>query len=165
MELFVYQKSSIVSSLSPDVIQARLEGEISRPVYGFKRLFSRSPGTAFTGKIQNNIFAVMPTISGRNSFLPQIKGSITPYLTGSLVHVKFKIHPITVIVTIAFTGLFGSAWIADLNKTKYSYSATNVVPFVIFLFMLLLAVIELKRQSAKALNILTEIAEGEPFIE
>lgn len=165
MDLFVYQKSTIVSSLSPDVIQAKFEGEISRPVYGFKKLFSRSPTTAFTGKIQNSIFAVMPTISGRNSFLPQIKGSITPYLTGSMVYVKFKIHPAVVIFIVAWTGFLGSAGIADLNKGTKPYSGTDLVPFGMILFLLVFAVIELKRQSAKAINILIDITEGEPFTE
>lgn len=165
MDLFVYQKSSIVSSLSPYVIQAKLEGEISRPIYGFKRLFSRPPDTAFKGKIENSSFAVTPVILGRNSFVPQITGSITPYLTGSMVYVKFKIHPAVVIFIIAWTGFLGSAGIADLNKSTKPYSGTDLVPFGMILFLLLFAVIELKRQSAKAINILIDITEGEPFIE
>jgi Na+/proline symporter len=153
--------------LTREIAQTQLEKEIERPIYGFKRLFSRPSGTSFTGKIANGSFKVIPTISGRNSFLPQIKGSIMPYLTGSLIYIKFKMHWIVIIFICAFCGGIGVAAISDLNKNTNheQFKGTALIPFGMILFLIVFAIVEFKSQSLKAKNRLLEITEGELFTE
>jgi hypothetical protein len=167
MNLLPVENFCIISPLTREIAQAQLEKEIERPIYGFKRLFSRPSGTSFTGKIANGSFKVIPAISGRNSFLPQIKGSIKPYLTGSLIYIKFKMHWVVIIFICAFCGGIGVAVISDLNKNTNheQFEGTALIPFGMILFLIVFAIVEFKSQSLKAKNRLLEITEGELFTE
>lgn len=61
-------------------------------------------GKLFWGSVTGNTFKVMPVIAGRNSFLPVIKGEITP---GNLSIVVIKMRPhYALIALFAFVTLF-----------------------------------------------------------
>lgn len=160
MNLILFEDFSIISPLSAEMVQTEVEKQIEKPVYSLKRIFSKPSERYFTGKISNCSFKVIRQISGRNSFLPLIKGSIKPYLDGSLIHIRFKMHPIIICM---LCGIAGTGLYEIFNQ--HQFKETDIVPFLVILLFLVFAITEYKSQCSKAKDRLLEITEGEIFTE
>lgn len=136
MRLLPYENFYLLSQIKPADLQARLEKEVE-PVVGFsfKRLFSRSSSFYFSGYTVNGIFQIKRVIFYRNSFLPRIYGEIEPYLNGSQIHIKMRMHVLVIVFMSIWLGgvLFGA--IAFLiGNIIYGFNITSLIPVVMFLF-------------------------------
>jgi hypothetical protein len=91
------------TSLSPHEVTERLRTRIRAPRRFFESirnsfrlgsfLPSKNLDQPLIGTIDNNTFRVRRDIHYRNSFLPLVRGRITPTSTGSHISVKMFIHP------------------------------------------------------------------------
>jgi hypothetical protein len=100
MWLLPYQNFYIVSQLKPDMAMQRLNENINPPPLGnyFKRTFFRNTyGRIFNGSQSSNVFKIIPTTHGRNSFLPLTRCVVTDYGKGSKINIRLKLHPIIII--------------------------------------------------------------------
>jgi hypothetical protein len=165
MKFLPYEDFYIITGLKPNEVQQRLENEVSP---GDGRLFkfgsfSSPSGTYFEGFAVNGMFEVKHSISYRNSFLPQIKGTTEAYLNGSRVHVKMKM--------LAFVTVFMCFWMSFVTLaavvvlstaiSKKQFNAVALMPFVMFLFGYALTMGGFKYESRSAKYKLLEILDGE----
>ena len=163
MNPFPFERCYIISQFTPDAIVTRLEEEIKKPVYSVKMIFSKPTGAYFKGKITNDAFKVIPVISGRNSFIPQISGTITPYLNGSQIYVRFKMHIIIIIFFIAMFTFVGYETMLSINKDIGLNQSTDAdfIPPVVMLCIIVFGIVEFKSQCRRAKDKLIEITDGE----
>jgi len=92
MKYLPYNRFYVDSPFKPDEAQQALGKEVSPRSTKFLNLGSSVNGTYFMGYISNNQFQFEPEIEGRNSFNPQISGTITAHQNGCRVYVKMGLH-------------------------------------------------------------------------
>ena len=162
MKFLPFENFYIITNLKPEQVQARLEKEVEpNKGFSFSNLFSRSD-RAFTGYIVNGTFEFKRIISYSNSFLPQIKGSTEPWMNGSRVHIKMRMHNAVIGFMCLWLGmalLFGVGFLVqELNKGPFE--VVDLAPFLMFGFGYVLATGGFKFESTKAKNMLLEILNG-----
>ena len=62
----------------------------------------------FIGTLNGAVFRMRRDIRGINSFLPQIRGSITAVPAGTKVIVNMYIHPVTAVLVLCWFGAIGT---------------------------------------------------------
>ena len=72
-----FDNYKLLTKLTETEVKDRI-GSITQPRKTF-RLFSRTREKSYQGKFNDDTFKIGSIISGRNSFLPIIKGSISTY--------------------------------------------------------------------------------------
>ncbi|WP_295652305.1 hypothetical protein [uncultured Mucilaginibacter sp.] len=163
MKFFPQENIYIISSLKPDEIQSRLEKRISAPPSIKISLWSNTISEAdFEGYVLNGIFKLKPIITYRNSFIPVIEGSISPYLDGSRIHVKMGlIDAIKVFMSVwlSFAGIgFISMLISQILSS--SLSAVVLIPLGMFSFGYGLTNFSFKMESKSNIDTLLRVCEG-----
>ena len=92
------------SDLNPVQAMESLASKVSRGQW-----FSR-PKTPFVGSVSGERFRITRVVGGRDSFNPMIYGRIKDSPNGSCVRVVMAIHPIVLVLMIAWSiGLISSA--------------------------------------------------------
>ena len=74
-------------------------------------------GRPFIGIVEGDSFSVRRDIHYRNSFLPRIRGRITPATCGSTVQVSMTLHP--------FVGLFMIFWLGAVGAGTFNAFYSN----------------------------------------
>ena len=116
----------------PHILNERLRS-IVRGELGFKEYFQRTlswqktTGLPFIGRVQDDSFSLRRDIRGRNSFLPRIRGHVTPTQTGTRISVLMFIHPFVAFFTTLWLGIVGYGAFTDS-------SASAVVLWAMFAF-------------------------------
>lgn len=64
-------------------------------------IFNPAETRVYEGQIIDHTFSIRRIIRYRNSFLPRIKGVITPDINGSIISVKMRLH-IVIIIFVTF---------------------------------------------------------------
>jgi len=136
MKLLPYENFHIISKLTPGEIVEKLK-EVTRPNTGYAVNLSginpNGPNTTFKGFINSSDFKFEPAIIYRNSFLPQITGSIEPFGEGSRVDIKMALYtPIGIIVGIllSIAGFFCIKFFPHLISDNHT--ETDIIPFLFF---------------------------------
>jgi len=103
-----FRLSETLSIESPakksDVIEM-LKNKIE-PIKYFRWFYT---GNGFEGKVYDDGFKIQRIISGRNSFLPIIIGKIKNTSTGSIIHIKMRLHYLVTAfmsIWLSMAGLF-----------------------------------------------------------
>jgi hypothetical protein len=81
----------------------------------------------FIGSVQDESFKIRRAIRYRNSFLPMIRGRVTPNGVGAHVSVTMFIHPLVALFMIFWLGVVGYGAI-------YVPSASLMIPRGMFIF-------------------------------
>lgn len=163
MKYLPYEHFYIDTQLKPNEVQKIMEKEISPRSNRFLDFGRSTEGTYFKGYVMNGEFQFEPDISGRNSFNPQIKGSISAYENGSRVIVKMTIHPgVWVFIGFAFffltiTGL--SMVVSEMKKGQIGFPV--FAPLLMLAFIYLLTILCYKSESIPAKHKLTGLLKGE----
>lgn len=163
MILLPYENFYIITKLKPEEVDSKLQQEVSppRPIFNFS-LFSSSQNTYFEGYAANGTFEIKRAINYRNSFLPQIKGTIEAWPGGSRVHIKMSMMILVTIFMCFWLSFAAIAGFAFLNQeiNKEHYSAGDFAPFGMFFFGYALAMGGFKYESRKAKAFLMEMLDG-----
>lgn len=116
-------------------------------------------GRPFIGIVDGDSFSVRRDIRYRNSFLPRIKGRITPATCGSTVQVSMALHPLV--------GLFMMCWLgaAGAGALNAFYSnRSDVAPILIlagmFVFGTALTIIGFYPEAIKARRLLEQAIQS-----
>ena len=87
----------------------------------------------FVGSVQDESFELRRDIRYRNSFLPMIRGHITPNGVGTRVCVTMFIHPLVALFMIFWLGMVGFGAVS-------TRSASSIIPGGMFIFGVALTV-------------------------
>jgi hypothetical protein len=139
----------------PPVVVERLRSIVrDKPTIGesFRRMWPfGNPVTApFTGSILDESFKIQRDIRYRNSFLPMIRGRVTPDGFGSRVEVIMFIHPLVALFMIFWLGMvaFGAFSIR---------SASSLIPAGMFVFGMALTFGAFIPEAIKAKRLISEV--------
>lgn len=157
MKFLPFKSFSITTQLDPGEVEVALQNDIS-PGNG---IFSPVP--YFKGYVINGVFVIKPDIViGRNSFIPEIKGSIFGDLNGSKVVVKMRLFPVVIVfacLILGFIFTFGAT--ALINNSKIGiFKPISFIPFIIMLAIYALAIGIFTQESRKATARLLELLNG-----
>jgi len=121
----------------PEEVVRRLQRLVRYPPPGFlqtPKFLSPDDGNYFAGKIEGHRFRLQRIISGRNSFLPQVRGRISTPGGGTQVRVTMFMHPLVYIFMLFWLSIVGS-----VAATAYDAGGQNFWgPLAMFLFGLVL---------------------------
>jgi len=163
MILLPYEIFFIKTNLKADVVEERLRQEATPGSSGFLSLFKNTSDTYFEGFAVNGVFELKRNINYRNSFLPQITGTIEQCPDGSRVHVKMTMW---IFVTVFMCIWLGSALIGGFLMVLQAagqgkLTAVDFAGFGMFLFGYALMMGAFKFESIKTRTYLLELLEGE----
>jgi len=156
--IFPYRTLMIETSLSPAEVRERLERDVAPREAGL-RLF-RSRDGRFNGSVSETGFDIRRTISGRNSWLPNVVGTIQATAFGSRVYVRMK--------PPQMVNVFMALWLGTVALMAIPFAIAlpfplAIVPFVMFGFGLALPKLGFGIEAGHAETFLYEalpVAEG-----
>ena len=89
--LIPYQKIELWSAASPSDFLARLRRLTAGP----------SDEAPFQGVVGSDSFRLLPTIKGRNTYLPWLRGRVVASPTGTLITMRATLHPVAALFMTA----------------------------------------------------------------
>ena len=152
-----FYRCQIDSPLPAQSVLQRLRALI-RDKPGFwqsiKESFGNRPEVSrpFIGKIEGDKFRMYRDIRYRNSFLPQVRGSVVSTSRGSRISITMHLHPLVALFVLYWLGSMGGYTIAAFGAGK----GFNVIPALAFLFGIGLTVGSFYPEALKARRILTQ---------
>jgi hypothetical protein len=163
MKWLPYEKFYIVTGLSPDAAQTDLESEVSpdAALVLFPRFRRRREGS-FLGTVANGAFHIRPQAFNGNLFLPNIRGAISPWLSGSRIQLVMRPHPLAPLLTfgwVIWAALFGIAILSSNPNIHFGGFATLVCVLMVFGYLYLMR--SFISASRKAVKTLAEILQGD----
>lgn len=147
----------IETSLSPAEVHERLEKDVAPREGTLLRVFEVG---MYRGRVDETGFDFRRIISGRNSFLPNVAGSIEATAFGSRIHVRMSMP--------AFVTAFMAVWLGmvALMAIPFAFAMPfpfNVLPFGMLVFGTLLPKLGFSSEANLAERFLAEalpLAEG-----
>ncbi|MFD0930970.1 hypothetical protein ACFQ0R_00005 [Psychroflexus salinarum] len=114
MKIIPSDKIEILTTLSNQEVRKILKENI-RPKKVLKFGFSESQDKElFEGKFEQDRFEIQRIITGRNSFLPQIKGQIQPNINGTKLVADLKVHRFVIVFMLFWLTFIGLAFIIGI---------------------------------------------------
>ena len=117
----------------------------------------------YHGCVSTDSFSIERCISGRNSFLPKIKGVYTGDSEGTIINTTMKLNELVLIIMaiwLAITALICFV-VTYAMITQMYFSIEMLIPFGMFFFGLGLSTISFKYECNKSKVFLQEIFEAE----
>ena len=144
-----------------DLIQ-RLKDNIE-PVRIRFGLFNRRETKPYQGKVVGPTFTISRIISYRNSFLPQISGSIENTFSGSLIRVKMRLHIAVIIFLCIWCGIMGSVGFVFLSQTfgSPSFDPMMLIPLGMLVVVYVVVMLAFKYESKQSIADLQSLFEAE----
>ncbi|OCR02239.1 hypothetical protein BCD67_10840 [Oscillatoriales cyanobacterium USR001] len=155
--MFPYEKFTINSFLNPHLVRQKLLDVVEPPKairWGFRQ--SEKP---YEGEIGEHSFMITRIINYRNSFLPVIKGKISPEGMGSKIEIEMKLHTFVFVFILFWLGMVGNICIFSLISIIYekNFSSGTIIPFLMFIFVFLLTSIAFKTEANIAKKFLIDL--------
>jgi hypothetical protein len=125
MMFIPYKRAEMATPLAVDEIVKRLSQsvEMRKSIW----LSPYRPKAEYWGMVSAEEFQISRSIRGRNTYLPLITGRFTPSASGTVVSARLTLHPVAVIVLLAF---FGSAELLSI-RARDGYGLSLFIAFVI----------------------------------
>ena len=158
--MFPTQRFTIHSSLSPELVRQKLLDIVQPP--GKNRWNRRNPEKPYEGEVGEHSFQIIRIINYRNSFLPVIKGRITPEGMGSQIDIEMTLHPFVFIFMLIWLGMVGQMGILFLVATiaEGTFEPAALVPVAMFIFGCLLTVLGFKPEADRTQKFLQHLLES-----
>lgn len=157
MPLLPYRKLELQSPLSAAVAMQILADSVEP-----KRWFRFGPGMRpFEGTVAGLAFAMRRTDSSRNSFLPQIRGTITPNSGGSCIALTMRLHLGTLLFLLFwFSGLL----VVTLGFANAAFNEAAgwvaAPPLGMFLFVWVLSASAFSLEARRTQELLTFLLDA-----
>ena len=114
MNIIPSDKIEILTTLSNQEVRKILAENI-RPKKGLKIGFNKpQEKELFEGTFEQDRFEIQRIITGRNSFLPQIKGQIKPNINGTKLEADLKVHTFAIVFMLFWLTFVGFAFILGI---------------------------------------------------
>ncbi|SHM19843.1 hypothetical protein SAMN05444360_1099 [Chryseobacterium carnipullorum] len=156
MKYLPFERIIYRTNLSEQEIITRLSGFVEPKKFGFGRTSSKE----YEGFINNNCFEINRMINYRNSFLPQIKGTIQKGNYGTQIEVTMKLH-VFVFVFLLFWCGFVMFFLISLCLVQQKISVFFLVPVGMLLFVYALTMFGFKTESKESKEFLKKSFESE----
>lgn len=101
MNLYPKDTFEVDTTMPATEIVSALDAEVEPPKW-FR--WQSSSGKKFRGKFSIDGFKIMRIINYRNSFLPVIKGTVNPTMSGSRISVTMRLHWLVAIFMLFWFG-------------------------------------------------------------
>jgi hypothetical protein len=117
----------------------------------FRRMwpFGNPIGAPFIGSVQDESFKIRRDIRYRNSFLPMIRGRVTPNGVGARVYVTMFIHPLVALFMIFWFGVVGYGAVSVP-------STSSMIPGGMFIFGIALTLGAFIPEAIKARRLISD---------
>ncbi|MCI4668895.1 MAG: hypothetical protein MRZ79_12230 [Bacteroidia bacterium] len=165
MNYLPVRKLTYNTKLSYEEVRIRLNEhvEAQKPLRPVGYLFRKKDHKAYEGFIKKENFQVSRIIHSRNSFIPQIKGTIEPTNQGSKIHVKMQLHELVLIFMAVWMGGTGLAFFAFLWSAIKAevHFLVPLAPLGMMLFGYLLATIAFNFEADNSTKFFEKIWEAE----
>lgn len=151
------------SKLKESELLQRLEDSIER-VKAFRfGLFNRKDTKPYQGKIVGHSFNISRIISYRNSFLPQISGTIENTFSGSLIRVKMRLHVAVIIFLCIWGAIMGGVCILFLSQAFGStdFDPMMLIPLGMLVVFYVVIMLAFKYESKQSIADLQSLFEAE----
>ncbi|KPM32568.1 Hypothetical protein I595_986 [Croceitalea dokdonensis DOKDO 023] len=117
---------------------------------------------SFEGTLFGNNFQIQPVIKGKNSFSPQIKGTITDSANGTTILMDLKIHRFVIVFMAFWLGGVGLGFVGTIygilrQETNPLFA---VVPLVMLAFGIGLAFFGFNSEKEKSIAKIKQIVDG-----
>lgn len=109
----------------------------------------------FIGKVEGNVFRIRRDIHYRNSFLPLVRGSVTPSSNGTKVSISMHLHPFVALFMLFWLGGVGSGMIAAVTSQSGNIGAA-LFPGGMFAFGIVLTAGGFYPEAFKARRLLEQ---------
>jgi hypothetical protein len=164
-----YEHYTLITKLSPDVARKRLAENIEPPKIAITQIFKSTYTKPYKGHFSNNSFEMSRVITGRNSFLPIIRGWVSPQMTGAQIFITMRPVIAVIIFMFFWLGVVGLVclggiiiFIAHFKQILHNgFSPAAVIPYGMFAFGYLLCTLSFKYESKKSKAFLANLLEGE----
>jgi len=153
----------ISTSLSKTEVNKKLQKNIqAKRAFEF-RLTPPKNQKFFEGKLEGNNFQIQRIISGRNSFVPQIKGSFKESVTGTKITMDLKIHGFVIAFMALWLSGVGLALLGILYGviTQGIDPLLAIGPIIMFAFGIGLVHFGYKLEKEKSISVLKKLVEGQ----
>ncbi|TAL38953.1 MAG: hypothetical protein EPN97_03175 [Alphaproteobacteria bacterium] len=165
--IFPSRKLALKSPFPPADTARLLQGAV-RPRRGWwSQVWSRGAGN-FMGEVTENSFDIVRDIPGRNSFLPNVRGTIVSDIVGSRINVYMKMHASTtgfMAIWLFFTvfGLLdaGRVWYGAWKAGKHMDPHFCIIIGSMAVFGFLLMHFSFRPEAKRAENFLKETLKAE----
>ncbi len=156
-------KFDIISPLKVTEVNYTLAQITNLPISGsfLRKIFiRRNKSRPFSGSVSDGAFKIVPQVTGRNSFLPLISGSVEAHNDGSIIHVNMKLHPIALVAISAFVlGITGAAT-NEIIKKGIPINFQDLIPYMIAGILIFMTWYFFREESRKAKQELLLIVQG-----
>lgn len=159
-----FEKITIESGLKASEVEERLLAITETDPEKRKRNWltgTMKSDKAFEGSIYEGRIVLTPIINYKNSFLPDISGTIKPLTFGSEIDLTLKLAtPIIIFGAIWFgaVGLVSLVFIVNLLSGKFDF--VSLVPFTMLLFGYFVFTLGFKKESSKSRKKIMEVVKG-----
>lgn len=154
------EKFTIYTSLAPDLVCEQLLQVVEpRKTFRWNR---RHPDKPYEGEIGEHSFQIIRIINYRNSFLPLIKGRITPSEMGSKIEVEMSLQPFVFVFMLVWLGMVGQFGVIFLISSiaEGKFEPAALIPVGMFMFGCLLPLIGFKPEAARSKQFLEQLLES-----
>lgn len=166
MNILPYENYSIHTTLKTAQILSKLDENIDTKNTSIFTFIGKST-KPYRGKIFDNSFEMFRVINYRNSFLPQITGTIEDSFTNRTIHIKMKPYTLVIIFMIFWLSSIAIATIAmftgampSIDSESASIAAfTKFIPLLMLVFGSVLPVLAFKYESNKSKKFLSSLFE------
>lgn len=162
MKYLPFERIIFNTNLSEQEVMTRLSDFVEP-----KKFFSWKHTKDYEGSVDTNSFDISRVIKYRNSFLPQISGSIQKNNYGTQIQVTMKLHIFTFFFLIVWCLMASSFFMMILIKEIEDQKITGffLIPLIMLLFMYGLTMAGFKIESKKSKEYLRKAFEAEIRIE
>ncbi len=162
MKIIPSEKIELITELSKQEVRTILNKNI-RPKRGIAFSFDKPKETKlFEGKFEQDRFEIQRIIKGRNSFLPQIKGSIQSDLNGTKLIADLKINAFVIVFMIFWFGFVFLGFLATIVGVSVQEANPIVIiaPLIMMAFGIGLVRFGFHSEKEKSINDLKRILKA-----
>ncbi|MFV0530838.1 MAG: hypothetical protein ACK5MD_05310 [Flavobacteriales bacterium] len=163
MKIIPSDKIEILTALSNQEVRKILAENI-RPKKVLKIGFNKSQGKElFEGNFKQDSFEIQRIITGRNSFLPQIKGKIQPNINGTKLVVDLKVSTFVIVFILYGLTFVGFAFIMGIIGVinQETNPILLIFPLIMIGFIIGLVHYGFNSQKDKSITDLKRIVNGQ----
>ena len=147
------------SNMMPEELAERMAQFVEPRRFWTRSLFRGERSKSFEGEVSATTFNIRPIIRYRNSFIPIIKGTISPAENGSKIKLEMNLHPFVKYFVTMWLGMVGMGFFAiSISMIESSsFSPIFLFPIGMWFFGYFLAKKGFDYESKPALRTLESI--------
>ncbi|MCT2406680.1 hypothetical protein NZD88_03800 [Chryseobacterium antibioticum] len=156
MKYLPFERIIYRTNLSEQEVITRLSGFVEPKKFSFGKTSTKE----YEGSVNDNSFEINRIISNRNSFLPQISGTIQKNNYGTQIGVTMKLHVFVFLFLVGWCG-FAMLFLISVCMTQQKVSGDFFGPILMLLFVYGLTMLGFKTESKKSKEFLRKSFEAE----